>query len=164
MVGMLRTPSPGSSVSGALGNWSEEAGREIRLHTSLQQRDEVLTSKVRYQVKEFSILPVGRCKPLDLLNSFLSYAPQQSGASPVSLFILLLAFPQVLCNHKWHPLNQFWEHSFIFGEITDGCDISHLLIWQEIFSLHMLNVTVFGNGTFKKANEVKRDREGGTWG
>ena len=163
MVGMLRTPSPGSSVSGALGNCSKGAGREIRLHTSLQQRDEVLTSKIRYQVKEFSILPVGRCKPLDLLNPFLSYAPQQSGASPVSLFILL-AFPQVLCNHQWHPLNQFWEPSFIFGEITDGCDMSRLLIWQEIFSLHMPNVTVFGNGTFKKANEVKGDHKGGTWG
>lgn len=144
---MLRTPSPGSSVSGALGNWSEEAGREIRLHTSLQQRDEVLTSKVRYQVKEFSILPVGRCKPLDLLNSFLSYAPQQSGASPVSLFILLLAFPQVLCNHKWHPLNQFWEHSFIFGEITDGCDISHLLIWQEIFHFTVRRKSLFPSKT-----------------
>ena len=61
---------------------------------SLQQRDAVLISKIRYQVKEFSILPMGRCKPLDLLNSFLSYAPQRSGANPVPLFILLLAFPQ----------------------------------------------------------------------
>ena len=102
---------------------------------------------------------MGRCKPLDLLNSFLAYAPQQYGANPVSLFILLLAFPQVLCNHQRHPLNQFWEPSFIFGEIADGCDISCVLIWQEILSFHMPNVTIFGNGTFKKAmrlNEIIR--------
>ena len=41
-------------------------------------------------VKEFSILYMGRCRPLGSLNSFLSYAPQLSGASAVSLFTLLL--------------------------------------------------------------------------
>ena len=67
--------------------------------------------------------------------------------------------PPVLCNHQRHPLNQFWEPSFNFGEIADGCDVSCLLVWQEIFSFHMPNVTVFGNGTFKKAmrlNEIIR--------
>ena len=33
---------------------------------------------------------MGRCRPLGSLNSFLSYAPQLSGASAVSLFTLLL--------------------------------------------------------------------------
>ena len=39
----------------------------------MQQREQtVRTSKIRYQVKEFSILSMGRCKPLGSLNSFLS--------------------------------------------------------------------------------------------
>ena len=45
-------------------------------------------SKVTYQVKEFSILVRGRCKPLGSLNSFLSSAPQRSGANPVSWLTL----------------------------------------------------------------------------
>ena len=57
-----------------------------------------------------------RCKPLGSLNSFPS--PQLSGANPVSLLILLLAFPQLLSNHRggWQrPLDQCWEPSFTFG-------------------------------------------------
>ena len=42
---------------------------------------------------------MAKYKPLGSLNSFLSYAPQLSGASLVSLFTLLLAFPQILSNH-----------------------------------------------------------------
>ena len=54
----------------------------------IHQKD---TSKIRYQVKEVSILCMGRCKPLGSLNS---YASQLSGVNPVSLFTLLLAsFP-----------------------------------------------------------------------
>ena len=71
----------------------KKGGGEISLYTSLQQRKQaVWTSRIRYQVKEFSILCLGRCKPLGPLNSFLSYA------SPVSLITLLLAFPQLLSN------------------------------------------------------------------
>ena len=52
----------------------------------MQLREQaVSTSKIREQVEEFSILCRGRCKPLGSLNSFLSYAPQLSGAKPVSL-------------------------------------------------------------------------------
>ena len=48
---------------------------------------------------------MGKCQPLGSLNSFLSYAPQLSGAKFSSLFILrsgrwlLLVFPQLLSNH-----------------------------------------------------------------
>ena len=61
---------------------------------------------------------LGRCKPLGSLNSFLSYAPHLSGANPVSLFSLLLAFSQVLlllaflqllsnlCGVGQHPLDE----------------------------------------------------------
>ena len=45
--------------------------------------------KTKCQAKEFSILLcLGRCKPLGSLNSFLSYAPQLSGAK--SCFVLSL--------------------------------------------------------------------------
>ena len=67
---------------------------------------------------EFSILCMGRCKPLGSRNSSLSYAPLLSGANPVSLFSLLLACSQLLSNHRggWqHPLDHFLEPSFIFG-------------------------------------------------
>ena len=50
---------------------------------------------------------------LGSLNSFLSYAPQLSGANPVSLFTLLLALSQLLSSWGWgkpgeeplHPLD-----------------------------------------------------------
>ena len=58
-----------------------------------------------------------------------------------SLFTLLLAFPQHLSSHHGglqHPwievlgaLTHIWK-----PEITDGSDISCLLIWLEIFSFH----------------------------
>ena len=77
-----------------------------------------------------------RCKPLGSLHSFLSYAPQLSGANPVSYFTLLLAFPQLLSNHRgggsilwiavWGALIHIWR-----PEIADGCNISCLLIWQS---------------------------------
>ena len=59
-------------------NCSKEAGwGEVRLYTSLKQREwAVWSPKIRYQVKEFSILCMGRCKPLGSLNLFLSSAPQ----------------------------------------------------------------------------------------
>ena len=81
----------------------------VRLHTNLQQREQaVWTSKIRYQIKQFSIGCVGRFKPLGSLNSLLSYVPQLCGPNPVSLFTLssgscgrwlLLVFPQLLSNH-----------------------------------------------------------------
>ena len=61
-------------------NCSKEAGGEVGPYTSLHQREQaVWTSKIRYQVKEFRILCMRRCKPVGSLNSFLSYAPQLSG-------------------------------------------------------------------------------------
>ena len=75
-------------------------------------------SKIRYQIKEFSLLCIWRRKPLDSLNSFLSYASQLFGASLVSLFNLrsgrwlLLTFPtpssSAIPKARWHLL----DHSF----------------------------------------------------
>ena len=59
-------------------------------------------------------------RPLDSLNSFISYVPWLSGANPVSLFIFLLAFPQLFSNHcavggRQHLQDNFWEPPFTFG-------------------------------------------------
>ena len=92
-----------------------------------------LNSKIRYQVKEFSFLCMGRCKPLGSLYSLISYAPQLSGANPVSLFTLLLAFPQFLSNHHgggWvqHPLDCSLRspHSHLEAR-------NHWLLWHFLF-------------------------------
>ena len=75
--------------------------------------------------------------------------PQLSGANLVSLFTLFLHSPSsseitmgsgsipripVLgaLIHIWRP------------EIADGCDISCLLIWQEIFSFHRCHACGLG--------------------
>ena len=70
----------------------------------------------------------GKKQAFVLTEFSLSYAPQLSGANPVSLFTLLLAFSQLLSKWVWgkpeggppHPLdhmdhNQFGEPSFTFG-------------------------------------------------
>ena len=77
----------------------------------------VCISKIRYQVKTFHTLCIGRCKPLGSLNSFLSCAPQLSGANPVSLFTLLLAFTQLLSN-----LPGGWQHLL---DLSFGSPHSH---------------------------------------
>ena len=46
---------------------------------SLNIKDYCEVRKIRYQIKECSILYMGRCKPLGSPNSFLSHAPQLSG-------------------------------------------------------------------------------------
>ena len=73
LVGMFRTLSLGDSISVALKRKVLQGRGEFRLYINLQQREQaVRTSKFRYRVKEFSILCLGRCKPLGSLNSFLS--------------------------------------------------------------------------------------------
>ena len=57
-----------------------------------------------------------------LTDSFLSYAPQLSGANPASLFILLLAFAQLLSNHHegwWHPLDPSFGSPHAHLEASD---------------------------------------------
>ena len=129
---MFRTPSLGDSISVTLRKLLEGSRGEVRLYTSLQQRQQaVWTLKVRYQVREFIMLCIGRCKPLGSLNSFLSYASQLSGANPVFLLTLLLAFPQLLSNHhgRWrHPLN----HSF--GNPHSHLEVrNHWWLWHFLF-------------------------------
>jgi len=62
-------------------NCSKEAGGEVRVYRSLQQREQaVWTSKTMYQVKKKKIAFCvwEDASFLDSLNSFLSYAPQNS--------------------------------------------------------------------------------------
>lgn len=117
--------------------------------TQVSNRGSRQSKHQRSGIKELSILCMQRCKPLRSLNSFVSCAPQLSGAHPVSLLTLrsgrwlLLAFiplapqPSPLGRgsirwiavlgaliHVWRPV------------IAGGCDISYLLIWQETFSFH----------------------------
>ena len=102
-----------------------------------------------HQRSVFSILCMGRCKPLGSLNLFLSYAPQLSGANHVSLFTfwsgrwLSLAFPQLLRSHLWVAVadstgSQFGDPSFTFGGQKLLMVVMFHIYWQrqETFSFH----------------------------
>ena len=116
----------------------KKGGGEISLYTSLQQRKQAIwTSEIRYQVKEFSTPCMGRYKPLGSLNSFLSYAPQLSGANSVSLFTLLLAFPQLLSNHCWG-----WQHLL---DLSLGSLLSLLEARNHWWLWHFLLVNMAGD-------------------
>ena len=91
---------------------------------------------------------MGKCQPLGSLNSFLSYAPQLSGAKFSSLFILrsgrwlLLVFPQLLSNHLVGLVASAGSRALcsILGsphsplDARKHCDVSCPLVWQEVFS------------------------------
>ena len=127
---MFRTLSLGDSIS-------KRARGEVRLYTSTTEGADSLNIKDQYQGKEFGILCMGRCKSLESLNSFLSYAPQLPGANLVSLFILLLAFPQLLSNHhrEWqHPLDPS------FGSLH-----SHLEVRKCWWLWHLLFINMAGD-------------------
>ena len=99
---------------------------------------------------------MGRYQPLSSVNSFLSHAPQLSGANSVSLFTLLLLLfffltlffllcflyfsgsSAITVGHGNIPWMEVWGALIYIWrpEIADGCDISCLSILQEIFSFH----------------------------
>ena len=134
LVGMFSSLSPGDNISVALRKLLQGVRRGSQAVYKFATKGACsLTSKIRYQVKEFNILCMGRCKPLGSLNSFFSYDPhlsgatefipfiwpQLSGANSVALFTLLLAFPQLLSNHPGGVAGsaglQLWGPSFTFG-------------------------------------------------
>ena len=123
LVEMFNTLSPGDRFPVALKkNCAKEAGGKVRLYTSLQQREQsVWISKIRYQVKEFSILSMGRCKPLGLLKSFLSYVPQLSEANTVSLDPLNHSFRS---SHSLKARNCWWLWHFLFIDMAGDIFIS----------------------------------------
>ena len=88
---MLRTPSPGGSISVALrkllprGKGGSQATYKsaTKRAGSLNIKDvnNKVVRKIRYQAKDFSLLVgKGRCKSMGSPNLVLSYAPQLSGA------------------------------------------------------------------------------------
>ena len=102
---------------------------------------------IRYQVNEFSILWIGRCKPLGLWNSFLSCAPHLSEANPACLFTLrsgiwlLLTLPHLFSNHHegwWHLLDQFWETLFTFGGQKSLMTVTFLVYWYGRRYFHII--------------------------
>ena len=122
LVGMLRTLSLGVSI---LVTQKTAPRRQEGKSGSLLLCD-WRSRQSEHQRSVFSILCMGRCKPLGSLNLFLSYAPQLSGANPVSLFTswsgrwLSLAFPQLLRSHLGLVVaesagSHFGDPSFTFG-------------------------------------------------
>ena len=89
---------------------------------------------------------MGRCKPLGALHSFLSMHLSCLGSilfptSPCFLHCpsssaITVAGGSILWIAVWGALIHICR-----PEITDGCDISCLLVWQEIFSFHKVKNT-----------------------
>ena len=79
---MFRTLSPGDIISVALKKLLQGGKRGSQAIDKFAKREQaVWISKIRYQAKEFSILCMGKCKPLGSLNSFLSCALSYLGPS-----------------------------------------------------------------------------------
>ena len=120
---MFRTQSMGRE------NCSKEAGGYIQVCNRRSRQSEHQRSGIK--LRKFCILCMGRCKLLGSLNSSLSCAPQLSGANPVSLFALLLAFPQLLSRHRGG-----WQHLL---DRSFGSPHSHLeprncwWLWHFLF-------------------------------
>ena len=136
LAGMFRALSPGASISVALRKLLQGGRGEVRLYTTLQQRKQaVWTSKVRYQVKEFSILCMGRCKPL--FHMHLSYlGPIQFPCSPGFLRSPSSSAVTVEGGQgHWIAVLGALIH-ILRPEIADGCGISYWLIWKETFAFH----------------------------
>ena len=89
---MFRTQSMGRE------NCSKEAGGYKQVCNKRSRQSEHQRSGIK--LRKVSVLCMGRRKLLGSLNSSLLCAPQLSGANPVSFFTLLLAFPQLLSNHR----------------------------------------------------------------
>jgi len=91
----------------------------------------------------FTILCMGRCKPLGSLNSFFSYAPRLSRVNPVFLFSLrsgiwlLRAFPQLLRNH-----HEGWQDPL---DLSFGGPHSHLEARSHWWLWHFLFIDMAGD-------------------
>ena len=146
MVGIFRTPSQGDSISGALRKLLQGGWRGSQAtHKFATKGADSLNIKDQGCVKELGVLCAGRCKPLGLLVAFLSYAPQPSGVKsclpvhPKQWPRAASPFPQLLrSRYHQHPPDSTLgsPHSQLETGRADSCDISCLLIWQEIVSFH----------------------------
>ena len=139
---MFKTLSLGGSVALRKLLWGGKRGSQAiykfatKRTDSLNNKDYCLvTRKTRYQAKEFCVLLfMGRCKPLGLLNSFLSYAPQLSGAKP---YFLTVYIRNSCASLGW----QVWWMMLILPHLTHPQLCSQVLpslIWVQtsIFTSH----------------------------
>ena len=101
LVGIFRTQHLSSSGKTAPGRYKGKSGY-IQVCSKGSRQSEHQRSGIGLRIQH-STYGKMQASP----NSFLSYAPQLSGVNPVSLFSVLLAFPQLLSGHcrGWqHPL------------------------------------------------------------
>ena len=107
---------------------------------SLNTKDYCEVREIRYQVKEFSILCMGRCKSLGSLNSLISYAPQLAGARSCLLVHLKVWFMWQMAASCWtvNALSHF------------GSPHSHLEARNSWWLWHFLFIDMVGDISFHK--------------
>ena len=122
---------------------------------------------MRYQAKEFSVfLCLGRCKPLGLLNSLLSYAPQLSGVK--SCFLFTSSLPSGVADVwwvtascflpcPWAPLQSLW--GAVAGAVSQALIVSGELSFTFRSPKSQMGVTFLptdgaGNISFQRPWEL----------
>ena len=145
---MFSTLSPGDNISLALRKLLQ-GSRGVSGYIQVCNKGSRWSEHQRSGIKlgNLAFYVCGDASLWAALNWFLSHVSQLSGAHFVSLFTLLLAFPQCISNHLgdsscsnqshilWIPVLRTFINIWR-PEIADGCDISCSLIWQEILSFH----------------------------
>ena len=154
---MFRTLSPGDSISVAQRKLLQRGTRECQAIYKFATRKQVVwTSKIRCQVKVFSILCMGRCKSLASLNLFLSYASQLSepilfACSPCFLHspsssAVTMGLTASIRSQFWEARNRWWLWHFLLIHMTGDIFIS-----QYVNDKHIRNT----NGTIKRSSRSK---------
>ena len=141
---MFRTVSHEDSILVALRKLLQGDKGEVRLCTSLQQREqEVWTSKIKY-LKNLAFYVWEDTSLWGSLTLFLSYATQLSGPS---LFLAHLGYcgPPAPQQSLWGLVasagSQFWEPSFTFGGQKSLMAVTFLVYWHGKRRFHFTQVT-----------------------
>ena len=133
---MFRTLSPGDSISVALRKLLQGGRRGSQaMYKSATKEAGVLNTKDQLSTKEFTILCVGRSKPLGSLK-FIPFTCT-SAISGQSWFLVHLAscIPPAPQQSPWRGWQHLLNHSLgspqahLEARIANGCDISCLLMW-----------------------------------
>ena len=137
---MFRTPGDGISVALRKllqgGRRGTQAIYKQRLY--MQQREQsVWTSKIKQQVKEFSILYIGRCKPLaSRIHSFhmhlcypVSWLTLQGGGCGEGCFLPAPSCSAITLGGGGICSSQLGEPSFSFGGQKSLMAVTFLAYW-----------------------------------